>query len=87
MIVLKIIFYIVLAFWLLGLLGRVALRYLLYRAKKSGGAYYTTYSWGGTKQRKEPHNGDVDIDTSKIKNNKKINSNVGEYVDYEEVKE
>lgn len=90
---LTVLFYIVLTIWILGLLGKLAFRYIIYRAQKNmqqggGGAFYRSYTWGGTREQKQEatKEGEVKIKTPPVDQSKKISKDVGDYVDYEEIK-
>lgn len=80
--------------YLLGLTGRLLLRLFLRRMQRkfeqygngAGGGYYKQYTWGsGNNGPKAPKEGEVKV--SDTASHRKINEKVGEYVDYEEIKE
>ena len=82
---LGVILIIILAFWLLGVIGRWLLRLWLLRkqrefAERFGGNAHAGGYHNGPKARPE---GDVDVrQTARIE--KKVNRNVGDYVEFEE---
>lgn len=93
--VLSFLFFMILGFYLLGIVGRLLLRMWVRRVQRQfeqgqgGGTYSKTYSWGrgGAAQRAETRpEGDVVIQAPAT-TEKKINKTVGDYVDYEEIKE
>lgn len=85
---LQFIFFFLLGIYLFGLLGKVLLRYWIARQQQKfgEGAYTRTYRWGaGRTARTAKPEGDVTVQQARPAK-KKINRNVGDYVDYEEVK-
>ncbi|MCC8089548.1 MAG: DUF4834 family protein [Rikenellaceae bacterium] len=93
---LEIILIIVAVFYLTGILGRYLLRRFIARKQKEfeerfgqgQGGYYKQYTWGsGNKTRNETaEEGEIKI-TATGKTTKKINSQVGDYVEYTEIEE
>ena len=82
--ILTILFFIVVGIYLMGLVGRLALGYWI-RKKQRG--FSRTYTWGGRKASRSRAEGDVTVQQTQASPRKKINKNVGDYVDYEEIKE
>ena len=91
--ILTILFFIVVGIYLMGLVGRLALGYWLRKKQRefaeSGQArgYSRNYTWGGRKASRSRAEGDVTVQQTQASPRKKINKNVGDYVDYEEIKE
>ncbi len=87
---------VILGFYLLGWISRIMLRSWLRKKQREfqenggqTGGFYRTYTWGtGTRnaEQKPKHEGDITIKQTKA-NVKKVNSNIGDYVEYEEYKE
>ena len=89
---LTVLFFIIVGFYLFGLLGRLFLNYWIRKKQREfaegGGGFSRTYMWGtgfGRRSRPKPE-GDVTVRQT-ASAQKKVNRNVGDYVDYEEVKE
>lgn len=95
------IFFTIVGFYVLGLLGKLFLRYWIKKKQREfqerfgqqgqGGAYGRTYTWGfdgnNRQQQKSSQNeGDVTVENISNNSEKRISKDVGEYVDYEEVK-
>lgn len=85
---LSFIFYTIITLWLLGLLGRWLMRRWLRKKQREfseqfgGGAQYQR---NRSSRRQNGREGDVRVQqTARIE--KKVSGNVGEYVDFEEVK-
>lgn len=88
------ILYVILGFYLLGLIGRFFLRRWVAKKQKefeanggSPGGFYRTYTWGGrgknTEKEQKPE-GDITIQRTQI-SEKKVSGTIGDYVEYEEV--
>lgn len=88
--ILTVLFFIIAGFYLAGLLGRLLLGYWIRKKQKEfgGGGFTRTYTWGGRREAsgRKPE-GDVTVSRTQASPEKKINRNVGDYVDYEEIKE
>ena len=89
---LTVLFFIIVGFYLFGLLGRLFLNYWIRKKQREfaegNGGFSRTYTWGtgfGRSNRPKPE-GDVTVQQT-ADARKKVNRNVGDYVDYEEVKE
>lgn len=89
---LSILFFVVAGFYLLGWIGRMLLRwFILSQARKmeQGGATFRGFTWssgGSSNHKTEKKEGEVRVER-KVQVEKKVNKQVGEYVDYEEVDE
>lgn len=90
-----IIFFIIIGFYLLGLLGRLLIRFLIMRKMKqfgmdgegAGGAYGAfgrTFTFGGRREPQPKKEGEVTI--TGVREERKVSEQVGEYVEYEEEK-
>lgn len=87
--ILTILFFILVGFYLFGLLGKLLLTRWIRKKQqefaRGTGEFSRTYTWGrGGAERSKPE-GDVTIQQP-TSPSKKINKDVGDYVDYEEVK-
>lgn len=96
---LSFIFYCIVGFYLLGFLGRLALRFWLRRMQKRyeqnpNGANFRSYTWGfgnGNNQQQQQQDqqkkseGQVTVEAKEQA--KRVNKNIGEYVDFEEIKD
>ncbi|TCN62097.1 DUF4834 family protein [Acetobacteroides hydrogenigenes] len=92
------IIFLILGFYLLGFLGKLALKLYIKRMQKrfggfenGNGAFFHnfTYGFGGNRQTSQEENhreGDVTITNSNAKQDKKIKRDTGDYVDFEEIK-
>ena len=73
--------------------GRLALGYWIRKKQREfaesgqAGGFSRTYTWGGRKASRSRAEGDVTVQQTQASPRKKINKNVGDYVDYEEIKE
>lgn len=84
---------ILLGFYLLGFIGRLFLRFWIAKKVKDmqngkGGAYYGGFWTNASSKQNDPNpkkEGDVTI-TSPGDSDRKIDSSVGEYVEYDEIK-
>ena len=91
--ILTILFFIVVGIYLMGLVGRLALGYWIRKKQREfaesgqAGGFSRTYTWGGRKASRSRAEGDVTVQRTQASPRKKINKNVGDYVDYEEIKE
>ena len=87
--ILTILFFIVVGIYLMGLVGRLALGYWIRKKQREfaesgqAGGFSRTYTWGGRKASRSR----VTVQQTQASPRKKINKNVGDYVDYEEIKE
>lgn len=91
------IFFLIIGFYLLGFLIKLALKLYIRRMQKrfgggenGNGAFFQnfTYDFGGNRQASQEENqreGDVTI-TSTANQEKKIRKDTGDYVDFEEIK-
>lgn len=91
--ILSFILFLIIGFYLAGLLGRLLLRRWLVRKQKEfeqgGNPFFRTYTWGSGTNREESRRrpeGKVTIEQTRIIE-KQVSGEVGEYVEYEEVKE
>lgn len=91
--ILSFILFLIIGFYLARLLGRLLLRRWLVRKQKEfeqgGNPFFRTYTWGSGTNREEPRRrpeGKVTIEQTRIIE-KQVSGEVGEYVEYEEVKE
>ena len=94
--ILTILFFIVAGFYLLGLVGRLVLRYWLQKKQREfaqnfgegqGGFTFKQYTWGrpsGARSRRAKRTGEVRVEEMRHIE-KRVNRNVGEYVEYEEI--
>ena len=93
------IFFLVVGFYLLGILVKLALKLYIKRMQKrfsgfengaGNGAFFHnfTYGFGGSKASQDENHreGDVTITSSSGKQDKKIKKDTGDYVDFEEIK-
>ncbi len=87
------IMYFVIGFYLLGFVGRILFRLWLRRIQKRyqqnpQGANFRSYTWGsGQQQQQQEQNkreGEVTVKTQEKQ--KRVNQDIGEYVDFEEIK-
>lgn len=87
---------VILGFYLLGWIGRIMLRSWIRKKQREfeenggpAGGFYRTYTWGtGARnaQQKPKPEGDITINRTKA-SVKKVNSDIGDYVEYEEYRE
>lgn len=96
MVFLQVIFFIILGFYLLGWIGRMLLRYWILKKQKEfqqngtmGGFTFKQYNWGAGQNRStqtEVREGEIKVERN-ASTEKKVSGKVGDYVDYEEIKE
>ena len=84
--ILTILFFIVVGIYLMGLVGRRKEQREFAESGQAGG-FSRTYTRGGRKASRSRAEGDVTVQQTQASPRKKINKNVGDYVDYEEIKE
>lgn len=87
---LSVIFIIVLGFYVLGILGRLWLRWWILRKQKefaegSAGGFYSYGSRSHQKKRSGGREGDVTVEKMPGAGSKRVSGNVGDYVEFEEV--
>lgn len=92
--VISFILFLIIGFYLAGLIGRLLLRRWIIRRQKEfeqngGNPFFRTYTWGAGahQQQSRQREGDVTVQQTAQSAEKKISREVGDYVDYEEVKE
>lgn len=78
---LTVVFCIVLFFYLLSLVGRAMLRVWVFKKTRQFQRQDTT------SRRRTKREGDVTIQTGEYERSKRIRSDAGDYVDYEEIKD
>lgn len=91
----SVILSIILGFYLLGIIGRLWLRYWIAKKQREfekngtmGGFSFKQYRWPGGGDRQErpsPKEGEIRVDKPG-QTQKKVSGKVGDYVDYEEIK-
>ena len=92
--VLNVVFYILMGFLVILLLGILAFRYYVYRMRRrmeENGETFRTYTWGTGRNRGNYENGskrdgEVTIKSTGRKE-KMVSREVGDYVEYEEIRE
>lgn len=92
---LSFIFYCIIGFYLLGFLGRLALRLWIRRIQKRyeqnpNGSNFKGYSWNfgaGQQQQQQEQKSEGEVTIKTPEQQKRVNKNIGEYVDFEEVKD
>lgn len=95
--ILTVIFVIIASFYLLGLAGRILLRYWIRKKQREfaenfgegqGGFTFKQYTWGGrpagSRSQRSARTGEVRVEETR-RVEKRVNNKVGEYVEYEEV--
>lgn len=89
---LTVLFFIVVGFYLLGLLGKLLLTYWIRKKQREfaegGGGFSRTYTWSsGRRQASRPRpEGDISVQRTEAARGR-VNRSVGDYVEYEEVEE
>ncbi len=82
------LFFLIAGFYLMSLLGRVFFSHWIRKKQREftegKGDFFRTYTWGRSERPKQTE-GDITVSATR-QTEKKINKNVGEYVDFEEVK-
>lgn len=96
MVFLKVIFFIIVGFYLFGLIGRLLLRHWVMKKQKefqqngnAGGYTFKQYTWGTGADRtsqRATREGEIKVEKT-AGTHKKVSKQVGDYVDYEEIKE
>lgn len=96
------IFFTIVGFYVLGLIGKLLLRYWIRKKQREfsqnfgqgasqGGSTFRQYTWGNgannPRSSEKPREGEVKIEQTASAKPKKVNKNVGDYVDYEEIKQ
>lgn len=92
--ILSVAFYIIMGFLILIIIGFLILRYRINRIRRrmeESGEEYRSYRWGSaggsrSRSQKKPE-GEVIVERTASSYEKRVNSQVGEYVEYEDVKE
>ena len=83
------LFFLIAGVYLISLLGRVFFSYWIRKKQREfsegKGDFFRTYTWGRSNRPPKRPEGDITVSTTK-QTEKKINKNVGDYVDFEEVK-
>ncbi len=90
---LSFILFLIIGFYLAGLLGRILMRYWIIRKQKEfaqgdGNPFFGTYGWrrGGPSDNARPKpEGKVTVKQMHA-TQKRVNGDVGDYVEYEEIK-
>jgi len=89
--ILTVLFFIIAGFYLAGLLGRLLLGHWIRKKQREfgEGGFSRTYTWstGRRDASERKTEGDVTVSRTQASPEKKINRDVGDYVDYEEIKE
>lgn len=100
---LKFLFFLIAGFYLLGYIGSLLFRWWVLKKQRefqqnkdnnAGSFYSRTYTWGANgnqaqgarSEGRSQKEGEIHVDKIS-QNEKKVNSKVGDYVDFEEVKE
>ena len=85
-------FFLIVGFYLAGLLGRLLLRRWIIRKQKEfeqgGNPFFRTYTWGGgghSRNAKPKPEGKVTVEQTRM-TQKRVSGDVGDYVEYEEIK-
>ncbi len=85
------IFFLLLGFYIFGLIVKVLFRSWINRKARQfqqGGATYRTYTWGAGGRGARPQEkreGEVTVQQPAAAQSKRVNKSVGEYVEFEEV--
>ena len=83
------LFFLIAGFYLISLLGRVFFSHWIRKKQRQfsegKGDFFRAYTWGQTDRSSKRSEGDITVSTTR-QTEKKINKNVGDYVDFEEVK-
>lgn len=83
------LFFLIAGFYLISLLGRVFFSHWIRKKQRQfsegKGDSFRAYTWGQTDRSSKRSEGDITVSTTR-QTEKKINKNVGDYVDFEEVK-
>lgn len=93
----SIIFFTVVGLYLLGLMGKFLLRRWILKKQREfqeqfggqagqGQSYRQSWSFGGNRHNEPSKEGEIKVETSVNNSEKRIKKDVGEYVDYEEIK-
>ncbi len=90
--VLSAVFYIIMGIVLLIIIGLLVFRYRMNRLRRDmeqRGEQYRTYTWGsGTRSaRREKRDGEVTVQQTGSSRKKVVSNQVGDYVEYEEIRE
>lgn len=95
------IFITIVGFYALGLIGRLLLKYWVRKKQRefsqqfgqnpNAGGFYKQYTWGasrasGNDTQQKTKEGEVKIEQTASAKPKKVSKDVGDYVDYEEIK-
>lgn len=92
--ILSFILFLIIGFYVAGLIGRVLLRRWIMRKQKEfeqgGNPFFRTYTWSSGSQprndsQRKPE-GKVTVEQTRV-TEKRVSGEVGDYVDYEEIKE
>ena len=83
------LFFLIAGFYLISLLGRVFFSHWIRKKQRQfsegKGDFFRAYTWRQTDRSSKRSEGDITVSTTR-QTEKKINKNVGDYVDFEEVK-
>lgn len=83
------LFFLIAGFYLISLLGRVFFSHWIRKKQRQfsegKGDFFRAYTWGQADRSSKRSEGDITVSTTR-QTEKKINKNVGDYVDFEEVK-
>ncbi|HIW97183.1 MAG TPA: DUF4834 domain-containing protein [Candidatus Tidjanibacter gallistercoris] len=89
--VLSVAFYIIMGFLALILIGILVFRYRMNRLRRemeAGGETFRTYTWGSPRTRTQrKKDGEVTVQHTETSSHKVVSSEVGDYVEYEEIRE
>lgn len=92
--ILSFILFLIIGFYVAGLIGRVLLRRWIMRKQKEfeqgGNPFFRTYTWSSGSQTRNDSQpkpeGKVTVEQTRV-TEKRVSGEVGDYVDYEEIKE
>lgn len=91
--ILSFILFLIIGFYVAGLIGRVLLRRWIMRKQKEfeqgGNPFFRAYTWSGNQTRNDSQRkpeGKVTVEQTRV-TEKRVSGEVGDYVDYEEIKE
>lgn len=90
--VLSVIFYIIIGVVALALLAAIVFRLYIARVRRrmeangQTGRQYTN-SWGSRQREEKKQDGDVTVQHTEVSHSKMVSNEVGDYVEFEEVKE
>jgi hypothetical protein len=92
--ILSFILFLIIGFYVAGLIGRVLLRRWIMRKQKEfeqgGNPFFRTYTWSSGSQTRNDSQpkpeGKITVEQTRV-TEKRVSGEVGDYVDYEEIKE